>query len=182
MSAPDPAQVEIAPAPLIARAALAPFRDRDAIDELLAGRFGLRLPPPGRFWERGGIALIWADSRSWWIEDTSRVAGRSHPLINDIAQLCRGCASVIDRSHGLRAIRIRGNAAVGVLAKGCALDLHPRLFEVGHCAATTIAHVAVHLRRLGPEDYLLVVPRSYAEHMLEWAGRAARWIGRADRG
>jgi sarcosine oxidase subunit gamma len=53
--------------------------------------------------------------------------------------------------------------------KGCALDLHPLVFEVERCAATIIAHIAAHLRKLGPEDHLLTVPRSYAEHLLAWA-------------
>jgi sarcosine oxidase subunit gamma len=143
------------------------------VSGLLADQFKVGLPDPGRFARSGETAVAWADSRSWWVENGFLGADECRGLTEEIGPLLWQAAAVLDRSHGFVSIRIAGPAAKHVLAKGCALDLHPAVFVVGDCAVTQIAQVRVHLRLVAEDNFLLLSPRSYAENLLTWLDRTA---------
>lgn len=64
---------------------------------------------------------------------------------------------------------VGGPAARAILAQGTPLDLRQDTIQVGDCAATMLARVAViiYLADALP-TYLIHLPRSYREYMLEW--------------
>src|SRR5688572_13819565 len=64
-----------------------------------------------------------------------------------VAALPSEDAAVTDLSHGRASLRLQGNAASELLAKGVALDLHPAAFPPGRVAQTAIHHIAVLLHR-----------------------------------
>jgi heterotetrameric sarcosine oxidase gamma subunit len=76
--------------------------------------------------------------------------------LNDIAM-------VVDQSSGHVAFRLSGAKARDTLAKGCRLDLHPKVFPLGASARTLIAQVPVivHLKEAAPVIQILA-PRSLA--------------------
>jgi sarcosine oxidase, subunit gamma len=84
--------------------------------------------------------VLWLGPDEWLITG-DRAANGSHAL--PVTSAC-----LTDVSHGRAAWRLRGPRVRDVLAKGCSLDLHPRAFQPGQCAQTSIAHVGVllHLR------------------------------------
>ena len=82
-----------------------------------------------------------------------------------------------DVSHGRAGWRISGPRALDLLAKGCSLDLHPRIFPVGSCAQTALAHVAVLLHRRDIATFELYCARSYAQHLWHWLTEAAAEFG-----
>ena len=56
-----------------------------------------------------------------------------------------------------------------MLAKGCALDLHPRAFVPGRCAQTLLARAQVILEQLDDEPaYRLLVRGSFAGYVATW--------------
>jgi sarcosine oxidase, subunit gamma len=56
-----------------------------------------------------------------------------------------------------------------VLAHGCPLDLHPRVFGLGHYAQTLVAKATVGLLQVGAEpDYRILVRSSYADYLSRW--------------
>ncbi len=72
-------------------------------------------------------------------------------------------ASVNDLSSSRVIIEIGGSAARDLLAAGCGLDLHPRVFGPGQCAQTLLARVPVILDQLDAAPQCRVfVRRSYA--------------------
>jgi sarcosine oxidase subunit gamma len=75
-------------------------------------------------------------------------------------------------------LRISGPHTRELLAKGCSLDLHPRVFRTGHCAQTSLAHVGVllHLPDAGG-GIDLYCSRSYAQHLWHWLSEAAGEFG-----
>lgn len=83
-------------------------------------------------------------------------------------------ASVVDVSAQRTTLELSGPGARGLLAMGCSLDLHPRVFAVGHCAQTTLAHTPVILVRrkpsvIGAEPvFWLMVRASFAAHLAAW--------------
>ena len=82
-----------------------------------------------------------------------------------------------DVSHGRANWRISGPRTLDLLAKGCSLDLHPRIFPVGSCAQTALAHVAVLLHRRDIATFELYCARSYAQHLWHWLTEAAAEFG-----
>ncbi|MEO7728160.1 MAG: sarcosine oxidase subunit gamma family protein [Burkholderiales bacterium] len=82
-----------------------------------------------------------------------------------------------DVSHGRAAWRISGARTLDLLAKGCSLDLHPRAFQIGQCAQTSLAHVGVLLHRREDGIFDLYCARSYAQHMWHWLTEAADEYG-----
>jgi sarcosine oxidase subunit gamma len=83
----------------------------------------------------------------------------------------------VDLSEGRTVIRLAGPRARDVLAKGCGLDLHQRMFAIGRCAQTPIAHIGMLLHRVDDSAWDLYVPRSYARHFWEWLTEAASEFG-----
>jgi len=85
---------------------------------------------------------------------------------------------VTDLSQARTVLRIAGCKARDVLAKGCALDLHPGVFPVGSCAATSVAGLAAVLVAVDDEPtYDLYVGRTYGQYVWAWTTEAAAEYG-----
>jgi sarcosine oxidase subunit gamma len=72
-------------------------------------------------------------------------------------------------------LRLTGTRVRDVLAKGCAIDLHPTVFRRGCSAQTTLGLAGVVLLALSDagDDYLVVVRSSFAGYLAEWLLDAA---------
>jgi len=75
-------------------------------------------------------------------------------------------------------LEISGPRTRDVLAKGCILDLHPRVFAPGDVALTMIAHMTVHLVQIDEApSFELSVFRSLAGSLLHWLTASAEEYG-----
>jgi sarcosine oxidase subunit gamma len=74
---------------------------------------------------------------------------------------------VVDVSANRVCLELSGPGAADVLARGCALDLHPSVFPSGRCAQTLVARAQVILYRTDDAFRLLVRP-SYADYLRAW--------------
>ena len=84
-------------------------------------------------------------------------------------------ASALDISDARTVIRLTGRRAADLLAKGCALDLHPRVFGPDTCAQSSIAKANVLIHRLDDgTGFDLYVAASFAEYLWTWLVDAAR--------
>ena len=73
-------------------------------------------------------------------------------------------------------IAVSGAAAVDLLAKACALDLHSSFFDVGQCAVARFAKIAVLIMRT--ENHVEVVcDRSQSRYLWQWLVDAAAEFG-----
>ena len=67
-----------------------------------------------------------------------------------------------------------------MLAKGCSLDLHPRVFKPGDAATTPIALIDCQLWQIDDTpSYDLAVPSSFAESFWSWLTASAAEYGYA---
>jgi sarcosine oxidase subunit gamma len=64
-----------------------------------------------------------------------------------------------------------------VLAKGCRIDLHPRVFGPGRVAATMVAHVHALLHQTATDAFELTVASTLAAHAFDWLQSAAAEYG-----
>jgi len=111
------------------------------------------------------VSVMWAGVDQYFVKSAITVEGA---LAADLKKKLAGIASVIDQSHGRVTIRITGDHARAVLAKGTPVDLHPDEFPVGQSAVTQMAHVGIHLTRVAEDAYELSVFRGFAESFWQW--------------
>lgn len=142
--------------------------DGAAVARQVSATLGLTLPGPGKFAEAGGVVLINIGPRRWL---AVAAESRAAPRLQGLARL-EG-AAVTDLSHGYIAFSLCGTAARDLLAKGTAVDLHPRAFRPGDVAVTAFGQARVILRQQDTTPaYEIMVSRSYARSLRDWLAEA----------
>jgi methylglutamate dehydrogenase subunit D len=131
---------------------------------------------------RKGKAKALADALKAWRGVDARWAGPDQYYIigkpfDDVAKKLAGIASCTDQSHGRVMISLRGPKTRAVLTKGTPVDLHDGEFAIGKSAVTQMAHVGVHLTRVGSDAFELSVFRGFAESFWEWLTEQAEEFG-----
>jgi methylglutamate dehydrogenase subunit D len=121
-----------------------------------------------------GFTAQWAGPEQYFVVAEGRGEGA---LYRELKAALAGIASVSDQSHGRVIIRIAGPKARSVLAKGTPVDLHADEFPLGKSALTQMAHVGVHLTRVGEDSFDLSVFRGFAESFWEWITEQAEEFG-----
>ena len=138
---------------------------------------------PNTLNEESDIRILWLGPDEWLVVAPS---ANIH-LFEKINSAWTGLHhSVTDITGGQTVVRIKGERARQLLNQGCTLDLHQRVFKVGQCAQSLLAHVPVLISRCtdngnGTCRFDLVVRRSYADHLVRWLVDAAREIGFVNR-
>jgi len=145
-----------------------------ALSAAMSERYGVSCPEPGRFADGDGLTLHWCGADQWYAVADGRPEGA---LYRELEDGFRGLASCSDQSHGRVIITISGPKARNVLAKGTPVDLHPREFGPGRCAATQMAHVGVHLSQVGEDAFELSLFRGFSEHFWEWLAEQSEEFG-----
>jgi methylglutamate dehydrogenase subunit D len=135
---------------------------------------GVELPRGPKRAARDGLAIIGMGPHEWLaIADGER--GRA--ALASVREAGEGLASFVDQSHAKAVLRLSGPRARDVLAKGCGLDLHERVFKPGDAATTQIALIPCQLWQLNETpSFELSVPLSYAGSFWSWlSGSAAEY-------
>jgi sarcosine oxidase subunit gamma len=162
--------------PLTQVAVRADAADR-AITAPLMRRLGAALPTEPNTWVQAARAqLIWLGPDEWLA-----VAPAGVPLVAAMTSALaegRDAATVVDVSDQRSGIDLSGPAATDLLASGCAIDLHPRVFVPGCCAQTPVGRVGAIVLARRPCDgwpaYRLLVASSYALALADWLVDAAQ--------
>ena len=74
-------------------------------------------------------------------------------------------------------LRLSGSNVRDVLAKGLAVDLHPKAFKPGDVATTLIAYIGVQIDMLDDATWQLSAPRSMAGSFWSWLTASAAEFG-----
>lgn len=143
-------------------------RDREAA----ARAAGLsRLPGTNRSAGNGAVRCYWIAPETWLVI----AYGPSDSLRDKLAAVFEVAA---DASGGWTVIRAEGPAVRPALAAHCTLDLHPAVFQTGHCAQTRMGHIGVLIDRPPGEDrFDLVVGRSFAIALVESLAETSAYRG-----
>ena len=141
---------------------------------------GFSLPTqPNRASGNDATTALWLGPSEWLL--VTRVDGDSL-----VAALERALAGVhhglTDVSESRVVIALSGPRARDLLAKATSLDLHPRNFQPGNCAQSTLARTSMLLHQLGEDKadgaaYEIYVHRSFAEYAWRWLEAAATEYG-----
>ncbi|MGI9384453.1 MAG: sarcosine oxidase subunit gamma [Methyloligellaceae bacterium] len=99
-------------------------------------------------------------------------------LLGTLGEVVKDAACLYGQSHGRSVLRLSGPMAANVLAKGCPLDLHPRVFPTPGAGHTSIEKIPVLVvKRDDAPTFDLAVARSYAQSFLDWTCESAREFG-----
>ena len=146
---------------------------KDAFRQAVATALDLALPRvPNTTATAGGRTALWLGPDEWLVVAPPNDDGE---LPRTLRQALIGvAAAVTDISEARTVTIVSGPHARDVLAKGCALDLHPQEFAPGCCAQSTIETLDVILHQTDEvPSYELFVHRSFAEHLWLWLEDAA---------
>jgi sarcosine oxidase subunit gamma len=149
---------------------LAKPRSAPALDTMLGIFQSKRLPDVGEMQMAGRSFLLGAGFERWLLIAEERVAARTLGHLDDAFEIA------LEAGDAWMQFAISGSAALDLLAKGCALDLHPRVFSKDMCATTRFAQVRCVLFRAA-NSHRLLVGRSYAVSLAEWLVEAAQEFG-----
>jgi len=144
-------------------ASLVAHRDAQAaLIDTVRDAFGLDLPATPSWGRAPGLRALWAGPGKWLIVAEGDVEAA-------LTDRLGAHASVTDQTDARTVMHISGVRAADALARGIAVDLHPRAFATGRVALTMAAHVAVVLwREDDAPTYGLAVPRSLAGGVAGW--------------
>jgi sarcosine oxidase subunit gamma len=119
----------------------------------------------------GTLTICWLGPDEWLLAGEPDQAGQLAARVSNA--LGGEPGSVADVSAHRTTIRLSGPHARDVLAHGCGLDLHPRVFGPGQCAQTLLARAGVLLVADDDGAWRILVRSSFARYLAGWLLDAA---------
>ncbi|MES5820583.1 sarcosine oxidase subunit gamma family protein [Streptomyces sp. RG80] len=147
---------------------------KGAAAETVGLALDLQLPlQPNTVVRAGELTAVWLGPDEWLLVGPP---GGERDLENRIREAAGDeHVSVTDVSAQRTTLLVTGPLALDLLAHGCPLDLHPRVFGAGRCAQTTLGRTQVVLvARDEPRAGFWVLVRStFAGYLADWLLDAA---------
>jgi len=116
----------------------------------------------------GDMDVLWLGPDEWLV---LAGPGRQRQLEDLLRPAIGGeHGAVVDVSAQRTALSVSGPAAREVLARGCAIDLDPRIAPAGTCVQTLLARtgVTILVRDDRASEFLLLVRASFAQYLAAW--------------
>jgi sarcosine oxidase subunit gamma len=134
-------------------------------DAAAARALGLPLEP-NTVAARGARHTLWLGPDEWLVVEPD-----ADPV--DIARELETCPDGWVTTVDLSSNRVAFETTREVLASGCALDLHPRVFGPGRCAQTLLARAPVILEALPGGAFRVLARASFAGYVGAWLADAS---------
>ncbi len=135
---------------------------------------GVDLPTAPNTWVSAGTGrAVWLGPDEWLLSSTTETPEELEARVRAAALELGGSAT--DVSAQRIGLRLTGARVRDVLAKGCSIDLHPRVFGRGSSAQTVLGQAGVVLLALSDagDDYAVLVRSSFAGYLADWLLDAA---------
>ena len=146
--------------------------DRASPDVLnLVSKVVGELPPgPGR--PAGGRGFpVWLAPGEWLL------AAEADELISRLAPVCRHTLHhIVDVTDGHAEFVLDGRNAAELLATGCSIDLHPRLFPPGTASRTLLHQIPVLITAIARESFSVLFDVSYQSYLSDRLREAAQGL------
>ena len=135
---------------------------------------GVALPTAASAYAKNAdTTVIWLGPDEWLVIGTSLAGPELEARLREAVATHGGVT--VDVSGQRTTLRLRGSRSRDVLAKGCAMDLHPRAFVEGTAAQTMLGQAGVILLAVNGtgDDYRILVRSSFAHYLADWLLDAA---------
>ncbi|MEW9533537.1 sarcosine oxidase subunit gamma [Microbispora sp. NPDC049125] len=135
---------------------------------------GAPLPTePGTYATGDAGDVLWMGPDEWLVIAPPGRDGLEARLAEAAAGVEDAHVAITDVSAQRTTLIVDGPRSRDLLAHGCPIDLHPRVFGPGSCAQTTLARAGVVLAAREGDEFLLLVRSSFAGYLAEWLLDAA---------
>jgi sarcosine oxidase subunit gamma len=137
-------------------------------------RLGVDLPTIANTWvPADGGRAAWLGPDEWLLSSIMETPEELEARVRAAVLPLGGSAA--DVSAQRIGLRLTGARVRDVLAKGCSIDLHPRVFGRGSSAQTTLGQAGVVLLALSDavDDVVVLVRSSFAGYLADWLLDAA---------
>ena len=116
----------------------------------------------------GDVEVLWLGPDEWLVLAEPWRQRELEDLLR--AAIGGGHGAVADVSAQRTALSLSGPAARELLARGCAIDLDPRVAPAGTCVQTLLARtgVTIVVRDERAGEFLLLVRASFAQYLAAW--------------
>ena len=122
---------------------------------------------PGRATVLPDFTALPLSPGQWMLVSTEETQKDS--FAGSIADRIEGIGHVSNQSDSRVCFRLSGPAARTVMAKGCRLDLHPKMVAAGFCAQTVMAQIGVILHQVDDTPtYHMLVYSGFALDFRDW--------------
>ena len=149
--------------------------EAEALKRAVTSAYGVELADRSRAVHGPSVSFI-GYGPGQWLAVSEAFAGEA--LARELGERLRGLASISDQSGGLTVLRVSGPRARAVLAKGLPIDLHPRAFETGSAATSTISLMGVQIWQVDDAPtYDLAIFRSVSANFWHWLTASAGEFG-----
>jgi sarcosine oxidase subunit gamma len=117
--------------------------------------------------------VIWLGPDEWLVTGGAWTGPELEARLREAVAAHGGAA--VDVSGQRTTLRLSGSHSRDVLAKGCALDLHPRALGEGAAAETLLGQAGIILLAVNGsgDDYRILVRSSFARYLADWLLDAA---------
>src|SRR3712207_67290 len=135
---------------------------------------GVDLPTAPNTWVPAGTGrAVWLGPDEWLLSSTAQTPEELEARVRAAVRPLGGSAT--DVSAQRVGLRLTGARVRVVLAKGCSVDLHPRVFGRGSSAQTTLGQAGIVLLALSDDadDVVVLVRSSFAGYLADWLLDAA---------
>ena len=139
-----------------------------------AAGLGIALPTTPRAVGTDSVQVLWAGPEQWLVTAEDHYDGAAEKFVARLATECM----LLDQSDGRAMVEVAGPRARACLAKGLAIDLHPRSFRAGDVALTLASEISAHVWQVDDRPtYRIIISRSFAESFWHWLTESAGEYG-----
>ncbi|HJX43013.1 MAG TPA: sarcosine oxidase subunit gamma family protein, partial [Geodermatophilus sp.] len=145
-----------------------------AVPAEASAALGVDLPTAPNTWVPAGTGrAVWLGPDEWLLSSTTETPEELEARVRAAALELGGSAT--DVSAQRIGLRLTGARVRDLLAKGCSIDLHPRVSRRGSSAQTLIGQAGVVLLTLSDagDDVVVLVRSSFAGYLADWLLDAA---------
>ena len=139
----------------------------------VAAHLGVELPTTPSTWvETDTVRVIWLGPDEWLVTSPFRTP---RELEAGLREAVAGRGAVVDVSGQRTTLWLTGEHIRDVLAGGCSVDLHPRVFRRGAAVQTLVGLAPVVLLALDDSatGYHVLVRSSFTSYLVSWLLDAA---------
>jgi sarcosine oxidase subunit gamma len=116
----------------------------------------------------GELEVLWLGPDEWLVlAPQGREKSLAHALREAIGSYD---GAVTDVSAQRVALELTGTHVRDVLARGCSIDLHPKVTPMGSCVQTWLGRtgVVIVVHDSSASDFVVLVPTSFADYLVSW--------------
>jgi len=138
-----------------------------AASETVKQAIGVDLPSePNTVAEGNNLCALWLGPAEWLVVGPTDAEEAIEAALSEALE--GKSAAVVDVTEGSSTIRVAGQMARDVIAMGCPLDLHPRVFGPGRCAQSFLSRSPIIIHQVTDEAFDIHIERSQTDYLWTW--------------